>query len=645
MATGQGGPTAPSQVCERADMVRRRLESEAPEVKENYAFARGSHFAYVSDGQLRFSPTQTTFVGPGRWKGKPPNRRRYVRNLIFDFVLRDVALMSSRIPSYEVAPSTNDPEDIQAGSMSEKVLLAGYDRWGVKVAFKKLGYHAIVGDEGFIWPYFDELTKEIRYRVYSKLEVGWEDGVRFEDARWYVIQQARPIDQVKQEPGFLGGELKADAQLVTLNQRGKKEHLALVTDYLERPTPQNLKGRWLTLAQDNLIFDPKSYPCEDGRGEVKDEAVLHKLSYYIDASSDRDYGLVRQLKDPQRTYRDMVNRLIEWVQLALNPQMIGPKNALEERQQLDDTPGRYIGYRVTGGQGPQWRDTPPIPKELFEMASQAKADMQTIAAQNDIPPGVEAGKAIQLFTERDTSRRGDFLDQVASVYASVARHSLYLVQRFYTDPQLLQIQGRFGFDPLADFRGADIRNQTDVRVSAGSLEPRTRAGIEQQAMTLFQIGAISPFEAMVAIKGGTTEGFADSYRRDVARASRIINWIREGSFLAQPPRPVFIGEEHIDLETGQPARNVPGWMPYPFDNPTTQKPVFEDWMKSIEFANLPPEGQEAANLYYNALLNLEAQKAARDAAQQEKMAQGLGMSNASAPQTPPALPSMPKPQQ
>jgi hypothetical protein len=51
--------------------------------------------------------------------------------------------------------------------------------------------------------------------------------------------------------------------------------------------------------------------------------------------------------------------------------------------------------------------------------------------------------------------------------------------------------------------------------------------------------------------------------------------------------------------------------------------------------------QEACTLYYDGLEQLEQAAAERQAIQQQQLAQGLGMANASRPQSPVAMPDVP----
>ena len=116
---------------------------------------------------------------------------------------------------------------------------------------------------------------------------------------------------------------------------------------------------------------------------------------------------------------------------------------------------------------------------LMQMKEEAKMDMILMCAFDEVPDNIESAKGIQTVYEQMRSRWAAFLMEVAGCYSSIASHCLALVQQYYTEARLISVRGRTGWENLADFKGAQLRNQIDVRVSAGSIEPRTRQAIEQ----------------------------------------------------------------------------------------------------------------------------------------------------------------------
>jgi hypothetical protein len=678
-----------------------RLAELKAQRQEAIEFTNNNHYVQTSEDKrsLKRFPVVSALQGGG----KVDHRVRRSHDLIGPIVKGKVSAATQRIPGFEVDPATTDPEDYSAAKLAEKVLIAGYDTWRVKRAFQELVWNALVTEEGFIMAYWDtsvgpfyDVSRhpqadeppimeedgtvtpnpfadapdpenpeylglgEVRLGVFGGLDVTWEPGVKFEDSRWISIEQARPVDEVEGEPGYVGGKLTADAQASTSGggsgRREKGSNLALVTEYLERPCPKYPNGRRLVMANKRLLFPEEDYPLRDQDGEIVDEPCLHRLAYTLDPSSDHDRGLVCSLIESMRSYDFAKNKQDEFAQMGLVLQILAPEGSILTPR--TDTPGDIIEYdpSVPGGQKPEFAPLAGVPAELFTMENGARAEMGFISHENEIPAQVEANKAVQALLERDQISWADFLENEADVFARIARDILGLVQRHYTEDRMMKFRGRTGWLPIEDFKGSDLRGQTDVRVRSGSLEPQTRPAIERRIMSIAERfpGYFPPEVILGALERGNAEGLLQGYEEDVARANLIIAQIRAGTFWDQPERPVWPGEDAVQLstETGEPeldeqgqavpAESVPGWMPRPFDNVTVTKSVFEIFLKSDEWNRLDDDAKSASMAFYSGLLDIETRNAERQRELQTEMAEEQGLSNAAKPAAPKPMPSLPQ---
>lgn len=615
------GLPVPSKTEDRIRRARDRAKLLSRKRQECFEFWRGNQYVFVNDENYLVKQSTVTSAN-GR--GKPAHRVRTVRNLIIDVVAHEVSAATQRVPSYQVGPTTSDPQDVSAAHLAEKIALYGYDKWNVRQAIVKLVTQAVVGDEGFVWAYWDPSKGppvdaeqgigqgEICFHVFGANEVFWEPGVRFEDSPFHVIEQARPVDEVLGMPGYIGGPLKPDAtsdDTLASNKDRQSEKLVMVTEYLERPTIKAPNGRWLTIAGGKTILPPANYPGET------DDPVLHKLAYFVDPDNDRDMGLVRHLIDAQRIYNVATNKQTEWMNLALNPQVIMSNMTLKER--LTDEPGAV--YTAWGSGSVTWRPVPPIPPELSRIKEEAQNDIARIAAQNNIPNQVDSGKGIQALVEKDANRRQDFIASLADVHGRLMRTCLYLVQQHYTEKRLIGLRGEFGWEPVRDFLGSQLRDQTDVYVLPDSIEPRTREAIQAKVLAFADRGWISPEAAMAAINGGTAESLVEDYERDVAWQNYEIQLIRgfPVSTNGQVPK----------------ARS--------FDNHKVHLQVLHSWMKTSDFAMAAPSVQEAATIHEEMHQQMEADAQAQAMAAQTAQAEQQGMTNAARPQGAKASPTMP----
>lgn len=641
----------PDDVKAKTGRAKERTKKESAIRDQAWEFWRGNQLAYLNDkGVLKFLNGGMAGV---RQPGKPSWRSRLSVNLFRKHCEQQVANATQRVPSYDVIPSTTDSEDITAAHLARKAAQFGHEHWNITDVTSDVVRHAVVGDEGFAWPFWDSSVGpfvddgeggvvglgEVNIRVFGANQVGWEPGLKFEESPYHYVEYACPPEKVKEFDGFLGGEITPDADV-----KGSDSKLTLVMEYLERPCAKYPLGRWLTVANGRLVAGKtpgegdkpqwRAYPCAEYEYTG---IVLHRLTRFQDSDSDRGQGLGRDLVDPMRVFNDCMNRLVEWKNTLLVPRgFISP--GFFSKQKFTGAPGEFLEVSQPN-ENVKLMDTPEAPRTIFEIADRAANLMAEMASASDPPSGVESAKAFQVWDERQKVGGFAFYKHLAEWYAGVMTHCLYLMQKHYTEERLLKVRGSAGWEPIEDFLGADLRSQVDVRVMPDSVEPLTRQAIEQKIMFYAQQQWITPERAMQAIEYGTADKLIEDIQNDYRRVNAIIQAIKKG------PEALFNGMGHgrllgVNPGTGEPEYE-PGWMPRPFDNLQVQKYVFETWLKSDDFDRLPDEMREAAWVVYDGFEKLEAEKQMKDAMAQQQMAEGLGMANAAAPQGPSPLPDQP----
>jgi hypothetical protein len=159
--------------------------------------------------------------------------------------------------------------------------------------------------------------------------------------------------------------------------------------------------------------------------------------------------------DLQRSYNDTCNRIEEWIKLAVNPQLLAPQGSLIDEYTTES--GRVVEYRATMGLKPEWMDVREVPLSLFKQLDQILADMDEVVTSggSSLPTDTNSASHVQALNEREESRRGLLVKDLAKWWASMGRHLLFLVQQHYDEPRLLRLQGRFGPDRVLGFRGSD----------------------------------------------------------------------------------------------------------------------------------------------------------------------------------------------
>jgi hypothetical protein len=658
-------PTAeiPPSVSTRLRRGRAGMMRDASKRRLCVRFEEGDTYWFLdSRGGLN---SQSTVTNPNG-SGKPPHRVRNKYNFIKPIVTAKVSAATQRIPGFEVVPTSTDPQRVGAARLSEKISLAGYDKWRLHAVDVDATLNAIGhGGEAFALPYFDpnvgpyhevqddqtgEPTTvgegELKVIVLNGNQAYWEDGCDFMESRWHVVERARVIEDVEEMTGFFGPCLTPDAATSDIPTDSKPDNMVMVTEYFERPCPKYPEGRHLVIANGRQVVPEQQYPLRNRDGVVIDEPVLHRLAWDLGGGARRQLGLTWQLIDAQRTAQDSRNKAVEWKNRCLMPQMIAQAGSMP--LQRDDVPGTVMYYQ--GQNAPVWEDVKPIPDSLFRLADVAKEDMREIgfATQIEAAPDV-AAKSIQAAVEQSDLQWAQFLIGKADWWSRLMRHCLVLVARHYTEERLLAFRGRDGWEHVQDFEGAQLMDEVDVRVNPSSLVTLTRAQVRdmlQWIATTFP-GWLNPQDALVALQTGSLDRLVVSFWLDMSRVNTVIEKIRDGTVMDMPTRgstdPVT-KQPIVDPQTGQPMP-YPGYMPDEQDDLKVWERVWSDWMKTDDYAQQPPANQEIARQVWDGIQALKNAKAMQDAQMQTAMAEQQGLSNATRGPQPKPLPSQPAPQQ
>jgi hypothetical protein len=664
--------TVPPVIDRRISRGRAEMLRHASKRRLCVRMERGDTFFYLDHRENLVSYQLATIPGGG---GKPPHRIRNRFNFIRPIIEDKVSAATQRVPNFEVNPSTTDPEDSAAASLAQKAAIYGYDQWRYRQARTDVVYTAIGrGGSAYALPYFDpnvgpyvevqdgEDTKlvgqgEIKIKTFNGNEVYWEPGVDFHQSRWWVTEQAQPLDDVEEMPGFIGVKLNPDAATSDIpNDAKPDQQRVMVRNYYERPCPKWPRGRWLTIANHRIIVDARridpttefpwqDYPLKNADGQSIDEPILHQLEYTHDADADADYGLTWQLIDFQRSAQDCINKMLEYKNRGLKLQMKAPVNSLIDRP--DDVPGAVRYFKPgPNGEQPEWEPgpNPTILNSLVQIFNLILTQMQSVAAFQDIQadPNV-AARTVGAAIENARARWQRFLQDLAEFDSRLMRHCLLLVARYYTEPRTLEIRGRMGWEPIHDFKGSKILGQSNVRVNPGSLQYLSRQQVLSIVQYYAQMQWITGPQAMDAIEHNQPGKLTETYDLDQAKINRIIQKIRDGTIMDMPTRVEMVPgpPDPVTGEVQEVETEVPAWMPSDFDNVPVWQQVLANWLKTEDYENAPREAQEVGKLMWQGLQELQKQHAMRQAQQQQAMAQSLGMGNAAKPQGPSALPSTP----
>lgn len=514
-------------------------------IHECLCFADGDQYAYQSgaDGRVHRLETREGTTKP-RW------RIRQTRNRVTKAVTRKASRYAARTPPWEVTPISLDPEAVDGSRFAEKALLAKYHELDLHgMAMDTFKYSFETG-AGITWPFWDEdtgefvvddegnilRTGEIRTEVLHLGEVTWQPGRQFYDARFHVVRKAQNVAEVNAKYGL---QEKPNATAAPYETRRGQERgdLIYVQHYLERPSRKHIRGRYLVLIGERVVHDGP-YPID------VDECVLQWVPYVTRRHRERPMGMVEQLLDIQRTINRTVSQIIAYKNLVLVPQVIAAKGSIDKTKAMTDEPGAIVEHRQ--GTAPQWRDMPEMPQSFFATLDQAISDWNYITGESELPNDIESGSVVAGIEQHDESGNADFGVRVANWWSRLGMAHLRLMAKHYTEPRMLQVQGRYSVEMVSDFMGAMLHGWSKVYVAPGAIEPRSRLQQQGIIMNLVDRGLVPHEQAIMALNAGTADVLIDAYELNVDKQKREIGQLVQMGSMQGPGVPMVdpIADDH-----------------------------------------------------------------------------------------------------
>jgi len=207
-------------------------------------------------------------------------------------------------------------------------------------------------------------------------------------------------------------------------------------------------------------------------------------------------GPVEQMVPLQRRLNAIDSQVIINRKTILNPWILAPKGSLKPGQ-VALRPAAVVEYSILGGGGvaPQIIPGQPLPASIQAEREAILNAMERISGTQDVmigqvPPGVKSGVALHYLGEQAETTQAPRARRWELFIGERARKRLLLAQQHYHEPRTVKILGAGTEWTTRALRGADIRDNVDVTVEAGSALPRSRTAQIQLVFDSIQQGLL-----------------------------------------------------------------------------------------------------------------------------------------------------------
>jgi hypothetical protein len=182
---------------------------------------------------------------------------------------------------------------------------------------------------------------------------------------------------------------------------------------------------------------------------------------------------------------------------------------------------------------------PPEPIQGLQMPQQVenllvglRSQILDISGQGEtsrgrVPSGVRSGVAVAYLQEEDDTKIAPTIENMEEAISLMGSLTLERFSQYYTTSRLLRFYRRDGIFDVVKFKGADLKNNTDVVTQAGSAMPKSKAAKQQYALELVSLGILKdPHKIEQILELG--QGEPDDTDKAIAQANRENNYMLHG---------------------------------------------------------------------------------------------------------------------
>ena len=452
---------------------------------------------------------------------KPHNKLRCTDNLLLSRWKRQIADLIKTEPIMSVVPSTNDDDDVKAAKVGNDVIksfwqtnqmkmklrqMAGWmygtgngfldDRWNPKLGPVEMqkgedGEDKLVylGDADCgVWSPFEVYVPFTAMGETDLHSFPWLIKAKRRSLEWIANNYDRG-DEVKEE-SFSAASLSAASLFgAGAEALSAKIPCATVMDFYLQPNKEHPNGLFLTGAN-GIILQQKEYPLNYYHLEHFKDIDVPGV-FWGQATTANAIGL-------QFTWNTTLTSLVEFNRQMAKGKFLVPKQAKIEVG-FDDTIGQIIKYNPVYGLKPEQMQLKGLPTTIDQVMALTKSSIDDLYNQHEISRGtnksdIRSGEMVSLLREQDAHGNIPSHALFEESLERLMKRMLERIRKEYTAERMLKIMGEEGEFVVFKFKGADLRNNTDVIVRRESTLPDSRVDREAKVLKKLELGLYGPID-------------------------------------------------------------------------------------------------------------------------------------------------------
>jgi len=436
---------------------------------------------------------------------------RIVDNKLLPRYRKQVSRLIKNSPNVTVVPSSNDQEDIEAARKGTKFLKHFWRNAKMKKKVRELGGWIYGTGNGYLSDAWDPMkgptrldteSGELEYEgdvtcgVWSPFEVGFPisglGDTDLHDFPWMIRMKYRGLEYLAshyERGGDVKNEQRAPGTLdvaMLWNPSGdmatEVEGATLMELYI-KPNVEFPKG--LFLAGANKVILAKSiYPFNHYHMEQFKDIEIPGVFYGM-ATSEAAIWL-------QKIHNRTLSDIVEFNKTMARGKYLVPRGSKMEVEP-DDTHGQKLLYTPVMGHKPEIMDLKGLPATYDKALMLVAQGLMELYHQHEVTQGtnksdIRSGDMVELLLESDDMGNIPTHAVFEESLEACLHRVLLRVQKGYSTERMIKISGEGNSYEVLSFKGADLKDNTDVFVKQESSLPDSRVVRNKRVMGRYEAG-------------------------------------------------------------------------------------------------------------------------------------------------------------
>jgi len=570
----------------------------------------------------------------------PYYRARPVINRIRPIIRTELARLTAQKPSATIVPASSEDKDLAAAQVGEQIWDTIYREKKVKSTFRRAMLWTLTTGNGFIKTYWDPKKMDSTgnqgdfcYEMVTPFHLFFPDMLveDIEEQPYIIHVQTKSPEWVrlnypglKAQPNVMeANDVLNDSFLQLVGAGDFRKNAILCYEVWAKPGQIEFlpNGGMFTIIGDTIVQFMEGNPYLHQQYPFVKFPHIPTGRFYADS-------IINDLVPIQREYNRSRGQIIENKNKMAHLQLLAAEGSIDASR-ITTEPGQVIQYKL-GFPPPEPMPLQNLPPFVMEEIERLLLDFEDISGQHQVskgqvPPGVTAATAISFLQEQDESMLSVTFDEIEDGFEKIGYQTLCYVKQYWDTPRTVRAVGKDQQFNVRSFAGADLRDNTDIRVEAGSSLPTSKSAKQALLMDLMAQGFIPPEKGLELMEVGGVQRLYEEIQTDSAQATRenmrmsaaTEQMIDEyyGTFVEKDPLteqplvdPVTGTPKLIDPNSGEPLVDPMTGEPMPpplivpvnsYDNHEIHIQVHNNFRKSQEFEELPQSTKDLFEEHVN----------------------------------------------